>query len=66
MVEGFDNFENAELWFSKDADPNGGSSHEKKYRRIQGYGRDILFSKKLFFVSVFVNVMDIWTKVSAQ
>ncbi len=40
---------NAELRFSKDADPNGGPLREKKYRRIQGYGRDIFYSKKLCF-----------------
>ena len=57
---------NAELWFSKDADPNGGRYREKKYRRIQGYGRDMFFQKNMCFVCIFVNVMHIWTNVSAS
>ena len=39
---------NAELWFSKDTDPSGGPLGEKKYRQIQGYGRETFFQNCVF------------------
>ena len=40
---------NAELWISKDADPKWGRYGEKKYRQIQGMGRDLFLQQMYAF-----------------